>query len=278
MHPSVVNSFVAFTKPLEGCVNSIYVDIKEFLTVGLGCLVDPISLAMTLPWVEPDGSPTSQNEIARQWRIVKANAPRLCRLHWKYAAPLTTMRLTDAGVLQVAAQRLAGNEKILRHHFPNWDQFPADAQLGCFSMAWAVGADFPRIFGNFKLAANRQDWTGAIAACSIRSDNNPGVVPRNTQNRLCFANAQQVVTRNWPVDRLYWPGTVEGASQRDAALLVEAEQATADHQERLEQACRAADQAFQLGAFAYPVDSDSGHSGRDVAGSDDPDPSSLPNS
>lgn len=272
-HQSTLDAFVSFSEPLEGNVPSLYVDVKQLLTVGIGCLVDPLSLALSLPWVNPDGSPTSASDVALQWGIVKASAPRLCKLHWKFAAPLTKMRLTPAGVLQVAERRLLGNEKILRSYFPNWDAIPADGQLGIFSMAWACGAGFPRTFGNFREAVNRQDWTGAIAACGIRTEGNPGIIPRNAQNRLCFANAHQVITRGLPINELHWPATVPAASQRDAALHVEATQLTADHREAIVAACSATDRAFQLGAYAYPVDSDSGHSGRDVAGSDDPDPS-----
>src|SRR6478609_1125211 len=140
MHESVLEAFVRFSTPLEGCVTSLYPDIKGLLTVGIGCLADPVSLALPLPWVLPDGSQASQAEISAQWHALKAQAPRLSKLHWKYSAPVTTMRLTDEGVLEVARGRLLANEKILRGYFPNWDLFPADAQLACCSMAWAVGA------------------------------------------------------------------------------------------------------------------------------------------
>ena len=251
MHQSVLDRFVDFTAPLEGVVPSLYVDVKQLLTVGIGCLVDPVSLALSLPWVMPDGSPASQSEIATQWRKVKADAARLSKLHWKYAAKLTTMRLTDEGVLAVARGRLLANEKIMRGHFPNWDLFPADAQLACCSMSWAIGADWPRIFGNMKAACNAQNWTAAIASCAIRTEGNPGIVPRNAANKLCLANAQQVLAQGLPLDTLFWPGTAPSSSQRDDALRVEAEQAAVDHSERLNAITAALDVA--------------GHAGRDIA-------------
>lgn len=251
MHTSVEKAFVQFSTPLEGCVTSLYADVKQLLTVGIGCLCDPVSMALDLPWVLPDGSRPSRDEIARQWRLVKADATRLSKLHWKYAAPLTTMRLTDEGVLDVAIGRLRANEKVLRGYFPNWDLFPADAQLACCSMAWAVGAGFPQIFGNFRQAANAQNWIAAIAACGIRTDGNPGIVPRNAANKLCLANAQQTISQGFPLDALFWPGKAPSASQRDDALRVEAEQAAADHAARLD---------------AITADLDvAGHAGRDIA-------------
>lgn len=236
MHQSVLEAFVRFSSPLEGAVASLYVDVNgkkvppvPCVTTAIGRLVDPVTAAQSLPWVMPDGTPASRDEIARQWRIVKADAVRLSKLHWKYAAALTTMRLTEQGILDVTRQQLLANEKILRQYFPNWDRFPADAQLACCSMAWAVGAGFPHEFSNFRAAANAQNWTSAIASCAIRTEGNPGIVPRNAQNRLCLANAQAVVSGGLPLETLFWPGTVPGASQRDQALRVEAEQGAADH-------------------------------------------------
>lgn len=236
MHQAVSDRFVDFTAPLEGVVTSLYVDIHgakvppvPCVTTAIGCLVDPVASALALPWVMPDGSLASRDEIARQWQLVKDDAPSLSKLHWKYAAALTTIRLTDQGVLDVVRQRLLANEKVLRGYFPNWDLFPADAQLACCSMAWAVGAGFPKIFGNFRAAANAQNWASAIAACAIRTDGNPGVVPRNAANRLCLANAAASVAQGLPVETLFWPGTPPNASQRDQALRLEAELALANH-------------------------------------------------
>ena len=229
MHQSVIDKFVDFTAPLEGVVTSLYADVRGLLTVGLGCLADPVSMALSLAWVLPDGSTPSQAEIARQWHVIKGQAAAMSRLHWRYAAKLTTMRLTDQGVLDLATQRLLANEKILRGFFPNWDLFPADAQMACCSMAWAVGAGFPRIFGNFRAAANAQNWVSAVAACAIRTENNPGIVPRNAANRLCLSSAASVLAQGLPLGTLYWPGSAPNASQRDEQLRHEAQLALANH-------------------------------------------------
>lgn len=228
MHAAVLDRFVEFSVKFEGCVRSMYLDIKGLVTVGIGCLIDPVPMALSLPWVSPDGSTPSQNQIASEWRALKSQQ-NLAKLHWKFAEKVTSIRLTDEGVLAVARQRLLANEKTLKQFFPQWDSFPADAQLACCSMAWAVGPGFPAQFGNFRAAANAQNWTAAIAACSIRTENNPGIVPRNAANKLCLANAQQVVTQGLPLEALFWPGTAPNASQRDDALRTEAEQTAADH-------------------------------------------------
>lgn len=229
MHDSVLKVFVAFSSPLEGVCRNLYADVKGLLTTAIGCLVDPMAMALPLPWVMPDGTPASQVEIARQWQAFKAQPalkdyPALS----KTVLAATTMRLADAGVSQIVSQRLLANEKVLRGYFPNWDLFPADSQLACCSMAWAIGAGWPHIFGNLRAACTAQNWTTAIACCDIQTTNNPGVIPRNSANKLCFANAAAVVAQNLPLDVLHWPAATPNASQRDQALRTEAELALAN--------------------------------------------------
>jgi len=213
MHQSVIDAFVAFSEPLEGKVRSLYADVKGLLTVGIGCLCDPVQSAIALPWVNPDGTPTSANDIATQWRAVKADAARLSKLHYSYAAKLTTMRLTDAGVIALAKQRLLANEIFLRKAFPKWDTWPADAQLFACSMAWAVGAGWPVIFGNCRRLLNNSPADFALCAsgdsppCAIKTDGNPGIVPRNAQNRLLLSSAQLVQDRGLPIEVLQWPSS-----------------------------------------------------------------------
>jgi len=227
MHDAVLQNFVKFSTPLEGSVPSLYADIKGLLTVGIGCLCDPVSLALPLPWVLPDGSPASQADIAHQWHVVKTQANP--RLHWRFAAGLSTMRLTDAGILQVADDRLKANEAIMRKHFPHWDDMPADAQLCCCSMAWAVGAGFPIVFSSFTRLLNNGDYGGAIEACGIKTEGNPGIVPRNAANRLCLANARKSAALNYPKEQLFWPGVVPESTDKEWALKSEAEAALAAH-------------------------------------------------
>jgi hypothetical protein len=200
------------------------------VTLGVGCLIDPVSLALPLPWRHAgSGELATRAEVAAAWNGLKSQKDKFTKLHFKYAAALNDLRLDDAGVDQLMTQRLLTNEKVLHGYFPQFDLFPADAQLAIFSMAWAVGAGFPQQFGNFRAAANAQNWTSAIAACGIRTDGNAGIVPRNAANRLCLANAQSVLSQGIPLDTLFWPGTAPNASQREEALKTEAELAAADH-------------------------------------------------
>lgn len=136
----------------------------------------------------------------------RRQARTLPKLHFKYAAKLNDLRLTDEDIDALVEKKLHEFEAHLqKHHFPEFDLFPADAQLGILSMSWACGPGFPATFKNFKRAALARDWVAAKATCDIRTESNPGVVPRNTNNRRCFLNAATVHDRGLDPSILYWP-------------------------------------------------------------------------
>lgn len=204
MKQSVIDMWHHFSEPLEGRVYHMYLDVKGLVTAGVGNLADPVGLALMMPW-ELDGKPASADQVRRDWTSLKAQQ-NLAKLHYKYAAKVTKVRLTDDGIDSMVAKKLASNELYMRQtFFPDWDAWPADAQLGVCSMAWAMGPGFPSKFGNFTRAAKAQRWLEAMAACKIREAGNPGIVPRNRANRLCFANAATVLASGLDPEQLYWP-------------------------------------------------------------------------
>ena len=242
MHAATLAAWHQFSEPLEGRVHSLYVDVKGLVTTGVGNLIDSMAPALQLPWrrvsdvaqlIATDDDPlASAADIAAAWNGLKAQRDKFAKLHWKYAAKLNNLRLTDGAVDALVERVLRGNVATLRRTFVNWDALPADAQLGILSMAWAVGTGFPKIFGNFTRAALAGDWTGAAASCKIRdgldtpskADDNPGIVPRNAANRLCFANAALVLKGGFDIDRLYWPNVVPPGSKA-TELMADAKEA-----------------------------------------------------
>lgn len=209
MKQSVISAWHIFSEPLEGRVHHMYLDVLGLVTAGVGNLADPVSLALQMPWMK-DGSPANPDLVRRDWTALKA-MQHLKSRHYRYAAPVTSVRLTDEGIDSMVRDRLKSNERILKKTFPAWDEFPADAQLGICSMAWAMGAGFPAKFPRFTAAAKAQKWLEAMTACKIREgtpgqpDWNPGVVPRNKANRLCFANAETVRLGGTDPESLHWP-------------------------------------------------------------------------
>lgn len=205
-----------FSAPLEGRVYSMYCDIKGLVTCAVGILIDPISLAMKLPWrlhdtgtsPAPDSAPlASHDQVVSGWNDLKSNREALKKLHWKYAAKRNRLRLSSADVDALVKKKLFEFEAFMKgRYFPDWLDFPADAQLAICSMAWACGAGFPATFTNFTRFANKQDWVNAALCAKIREAGNPGIVPRNKHNQTCFRNASIVIANDMDRDELHWPG------------------------------------------------------------------------
>lgn len=215
MHSEVAAAFRAFTEPLEGYVLSMYCDVKGLITTGCGNLIDPESAALALPWKHSSGELASAADVSAAWRALKAEQAKYSKLHWKFAAKLNDLRLSDSDVDALVLRKLNENVAYLRRTFTKWDAYPADAQLGILSMAWACGPAFTKAFGNFTALALAGKWGATIQAdasggyaAKIREAGNPGIVPRNARNRLCFANAQLVANGGFDVDRLNWPNVV----------------------------------------------------------------------
>ena len=189
MHQSVIDFFPAFSKKLEGCVDHMYLDCLGLVTTGIGCLIDPVALAVTLPWVlkGTDTKATTQ-QIIDEWHRIKDDV-RLAKLHYKYAGALCQLRLTEQGVQQLLEKRMLGFEEDLKKEFPDWEEWPADAQLGVMSMSWAMGSGFTHRWPGFVSACQCHMWLNAAESCHINEKGNPGIIPRNKANKILFEQA-----------------------------------------------------------------------------------------
>jgi GH24 family phage-related lysozyme (muramidase) len=212
MHESVREIFPDFSKRFEGYVHWMYLDVKGLVTIGIGNLIDPEASAVSLPFADKNtGVAASQAEIRSEWRAVKARQDLKNRL-FPVFDPLTRLRLSDAAISALVRKRLAGNQEVLERTFDDWAAWPADAQLGVLSIAWAVGAAFAPKWPKFTAACRAGDWLTAAAECTLREEGNPGVIPRNQANRLLFGNAHEIVSRNLDPARLQFPTSLRPAS------------------------------------------------------------------
>jgi hypothetical protein len=215
-------AFVPFTLPLEGAlpghmgITWMYPDVKNLVSTGLGNLIDPVGLALGLPFIHLDGTPASRDEIAAEWHRIKNLPPdtkgrTAAQLGHLYAKPFTTLRLTNAGIEQLVNRKLAENESVVATIFKEWASWPADAQLATHSMAWACGA------GIFSPRAGRAHWpklTAALHALDFRTAavecfmpeerTIGGLRPRNKANRILYSNAAVALHRLDP-DVLFYP-------------------------------------------------------------------------
>lgn len=207
MHESVVWAAPGFQERFEGRFLWPYLDQDGLPTVGIGCLINPLALALVLPWKLLDGTRATPLQVTAQWEYLKKST-ELARAGAKAAQHATQLRLTDADVDALLESRMALHEGVLAKAFTGWADFPGDVQLAIHSMAWAMGAYFWREFPKFVRACLVHDWEEALEECTIAGEAaNRGLIPRNQANRICLRNAAAV--RDNPgalrVTETYWP-------------------------------------------------------------------------
>lgn len=207
MHKSVKNIFVGFNKPIEGYTSWMYADIKGYVTTGLGNKIDPIELALGLPWRwKVNNKRATKAEIRAEWVAVKTIyssnkgiAPKF-KTSYKDNARLF---LTEPDISVLVDRVLLEFETTLKSYYPQWESWPADAQLGALSLAWSVGPHFPKTWKNTHAALLKQDFATVAKEAVISEVGNAGVKPRNVANQRLFENAAKVIkieadpTRVW---------------------------------------------------------------------------------
>lgn len=184
--------FLPFTEQFEGHTDWLYLDVKGLVTIGYGNLVDPIGLVTPLVFVRPDGSRAGAAEIQVAWHQVK-NRTDLCTHGGGAYKPLTSIRATADSIAALVDSKLAQFEATLKTYFPDWEEWPWQAQLGTLSMAWAMGPHFPSTWPKFTTACRKQDWAAAAlnASCSDKelARQNDSFRRRNAANVELFHEA-----------------------------------------------------------------------------------------
>lgn len=205
MRPSVRAAFVGFTAPLEGVVRWMYLDVKGLVTVGIGNLIDPLPAALAVPFVTRFGTPATQQEIATEWSLLKGRTD-VARNGYRAAQDVTTIRLTDEGVEHVVFAKLDSNDTYLRRRFPDFEDWPADAQLATHSMSWACGPAFH--FPELEKALRNRDFERAAAECHMDETGNHGLIQRNVANKKMYRNAARVQSFKLDPEELHYPAVL----------------------------------------------------------------------
>lgn len=206
MRAIVRESWLAFTEPLEGGVACLYNDVRGKTTIAFGNLCDTPGEAAALPMVHPDGTFATTGEKIAAWYTVHGD-PNCASQGWRYASRLTNLRLTRDGMAGLALSRLEQNDRILLARLPDWEGYPACAQMALHSLAWACGphAHFPRLFQ----AVTNRDFTEAAVQIHMNEwtpegIHNRGLIPRNVANKILMRNAARVDAYHLDPDTMRW--------------------------------------------------------------------------
>ena len=180
-------SFPAWIEQYEGRKSWLYRDTAPagLVSSGVGLLLDPIALALPLPWLRPDGAPASQEEIHADWQRVKA-LPR-AMLAERYRVP-ASLHLAEPAIDALTHQTMSSTLRALAHTFPDLATYPAPVQTAILGMAWLAG---PYSFAKrpaFVAAVRAHDWKVAADASAIKN----ATATRNDAHRALFLSAAGV--------------------------------------------------------------------------------------
>jgi hypothetical protein len=207
MKDAVRAAWEPFNKPLEGRVQWMYLDVKGFVSTGVGNLIDASRTALTeptdaertkshqiaraLPWqIGEDGELASDTDIDAEWDLVKSRMDMAKQGGGAFKG-ITTLRLSDEAIDELVFSKLDEMEGVLKSRgpFTDFDTWPADAQLGLLSMSWGMGPKFN--FPKFQAAVASRDWTTAAAECRFNPEIGT-IVERNDRDQQLFRNAATV--------------------------------------------------------------------------------------
>lgn len=207
MKDSVGDIFFRFNAPFEGVCLHPYLDVKGIVTTGVGNALFSYAEFRMLPWTI-HGKPATEEDMKRGWDALKAMPKESWQRGGGWFAATTSLRLTNAAVEALVKRKLGVMVNTLKMRFSQWDAFPADAQLGILSMAWAMGPhfNFPMFIAHMKL----RQWDKCAEECKMTEVGNPGVKPRNEANRVLFMNAYHVerskeMLKPLDKDKVFWP-------------------------------------------------------------------------
>jgi hypothetical protein len=225
MHQIVSQQFRKFSATLEGDVTWMYLDVKGLVTTGRGNLIDPADAALKLQWQYRDRPGTlvsdPRAEVTEEWnRIKNSRESKALQGHGGgHYKSITTLDVTAESLDHLFDAMLVSNEttlKNLRHlsnqPYADFEDWPADAQLGLLSMAWAMGGNFTKVYNyhKFDRAVMDCDWEEAAEQSHISEANNAPIWKRNVANKVLFRNAAVVEGGNLAFDVLYYPTTLFG--------------------------------------------------------------------
>ncbi len=229
--PGLKASVVAALPKLFGLwegqgLSYMYTDSKGYVTTGTGNLIDPIGMALALEWRNPDGSLTSQEDIANAWNTVKSAWPDV---ESTACASLTTIRLSKASLDKLMLNRIKANHEDLKHQYKNYVNWPADAQMAIHSKSWAWGTRFAHEWGQLGaqfmslVNAPKPDFIGAADVASQASVHeesiNHGIIPRDQAEGKMFANAASVLSKGANPNTFFYPNVVSGFGLLGIGLL-----------------------------------------------------------
>lgn len=154
--------FVDGLEQFEGCIPHLYLDSRGNVTTAVGLMLPNTTAALTLPWHDPGGAPTSPEAIAEQMRKVRGAA--LGHLAAWYRQ-FTVMRLDECSCRERCARDVDAILPQLSKMFVGFELLPLPARRALVDMAYNIGVAKLARFTNLRAAIAHGDWVTAAGEC-----------------------------------------------------------------------------------------------------------------
>lgn len=176
-------------KRSEGEVPYMYLDTEGLVTVGVGNMLRDVVAAQALPFVDrKTRKKATKDQIKTDYETVRKQTKG--RLYTFYK-PHTKLDLPQVDIDRLLNARIDEFLKLLKGKFPDFDDYPMDAQEALFDMAYNLGvAKLMREFTKFVKAVKDQDWETAAAQCKRGGISET----RNRHTRELFEKAAKSVS------------------------------------------------------------------------------------
>ena len=170
----------------EGVSETMYLDSKGYVTVGIGQKLNAADEATRLPFVGNHIPATRTDIIVDYWRVAKMDAGHSAH---SYSVP-ESPRLPAHRARQLCSQRVKGEFlPALRALSLDVDAFPTPAVRALVAMAYCMGphglSGFPRMLSRCRML----DFTGAALQCDMKGARNE----TNARHERWFQQAAQEV-------------------------------------------------------------------------------------
>jgi GH24 family phage-related lysozyme (muramidase) len=147
---------IARLERFEGRTNYMYRCTGGEVTIGIGHAILSVADAPQLSWQ------TGADQAQADWATIEGTPKG--QLDSSYSH-LTTCRMSDDAINQLAADDVQRFTGLLKTSLPNWDSYPAPAQEALFDMAYNLGVGGLLKFHNMLAAVNAGDWETAAQQC-----------------------------------------------------------------------------------------------------------------
>jgi hypothetical protein len=244
MKDVVLNRFAAFKLNSEGGIPHLYVDTRNYVTVGIGCLLKDLAHAKKefnatkAYWrvdKQPGVAPTEAMMEADFKACMKLNQELGGGVRARAFAKVTQLRLTDEGINSFTKRKMIKFEATMFEHLSRsqWEEFPADAQFACIAMMWGPGVwkTLVKKYPKLVAAIKNEDFLEAAKQITFKSNGNAKVRKfLNQTYEFCFYNAAASMPKgcrnaqdNKPTyflnpNLMYWPSKWEYDAESEMAF------------------------------------------------------------